>query len=85
MLIIQDSDAHGVESILNFDLRDIENWCLQNQIVLNVDKSKCMLMGTQQRKSELHSHILKIQISGQSFIMSKFKNTLRNHFIIIFT
>lgn len=33
-------------------------------MVLNVDKTKCMVMGTQQTQFKFNDHVLKIQISG---------------------
>ena len=49
-----------LENVLNSDICGIEKWCCQNQMVINVDKTKCMLMGTQQRKSKLKSPSLKL-------------------------
>ena len=58
-------NIEGIENALNFDLCEIENWCSKNQMVLNTNKTKCMLMGTQQRKSRIDSPELNLYASNK--------------------
>ncbi|XP_061185217.1 uncharacterized protein LOC133193275 [Saccostrea echinata] len=58
-------NVEGIENALNFDLCEIENWCSKNQMVLNTNKTKCMLMGTQHRKSKINSPELNLYASNK--------------------
>lgn len=53
--------------VINAYLCETENWYLRRQNVLNIDKTKCMLKGTQKRKSKSNNPVLNLQISGQIF------------------
>ena len=43
------SSTQSINENLNADLENIQNWCAENCMVINENKSKCMLIGTSQR------------------------------------
>lgn len=59
------NNVHSIENALNVDLCEIEDWCSRNQMVLNIEKTKCMLMGTQHRKSKLTSSKFDLCVSDK--------------------
>ena len=64
-LHIYENNIFSIETALNSDLENIEKWCLENQMALNIDKTQCMLMGTKQRKSKLNNPNLSLHVSGK--------------------
>ncbi len=46
-----DSDIVALQDKLNSDLSAINQWFYENRLVLNTDKTVCMLLATHQRKA----------------------------------
>ena len=53
-----------IENSLNNDITEIENWCNENQMLINEKKTKCILIGTRQKISRLDCQILNITINN---------------------
>ena len=49
---------------LSSDVRNVNNWCRENDMIINVNKSKSMLVGTSQRLSKQKSRTLSINVNG---------------------
>ena len=53
--------TQSINANLNADIKNIQNWCTENCMVINENKSKCMLIGTSQRiarvKDQLSIHV----------------------------
>lgn len=50
---------------LNDDARHIYKWCQQNKMVINIEKTKCMLICSKQRQTTLDSRNLNVTINNQ--------------------
>ncbi len=53
-----------VEQKLNTDMENINDWCNANQITINTDKTKSMLVTTYQRYNKHPVKDLKIRLGG---------------------
>ena len=51
------NDIHNINSGLQIDVNNVVQWCKQNKMVLNENKTKCILIGTSQRLSRCHSYL----------------------------
>ena len=61
--------ARTIDSInlpLNTDVEKIKKWCQENGMIINENKSKCMLLGTSQKLSKENSNILTIGVNGST-------------------
>ena len=63
---LHDNSISRIETTLNHELCQIQKWCQQNQMIINTDKTKCMLMGTHQKKSKLENVNFHLQLSGHT-------------------
>ena len=54
-----------IENNLREDMEYIGTWCTENRMVINENKTKCMLIGSRQRLARLPDPTLNIQINGQ--------------------
>ena len=62
---------HFTESILQADLFHVVNWFKTNKLLLNTDKSKCMLIGT---KANIKDNAISIKINQTALeLVSSFK------------
>ena len=53
-----------VERLLKMDLKAVENWLIENQLVVNTKKSITMLLCTSQRRRSLSSPNLSLSLNG---------------------
>ncbi len=58
-------DIASIEVKLNVDMKRIENWCEDNRMVINTDKTKSMLITTYQRFNKLPVTELQIWVNDQ--------------------
>ena len=59
--------AVSLESIkrpIASDIDNVNNWCRENGMIINENKSKCMVIGTSQRIARLPSRTLSIDVNG---------------------
>jgi len=57
-------DLSEIETKLNADMEKLNNWCIDNKIRINVNKTKCMLIMTPQRRARLPDGRLNIKINN---------------------
>ncbi|KAK3098946.1 hypothetical protein FSP39_024557 [Pinctada imbricata] len=57
------NNLSDIEHHMNEDIDHICCWCKENQMVINEDKTKCMLVGTHQKISRLPCNILKLKVN----------------------
>lgn len=50
-------DAESTERVLQEDLRQVAAWCCKNQLLINPDKTKFLMVGTQQLLRRLSNEI----------------------------
>ena len=53
-----------IQEKLSSDLAEINQWCLENKMKINEKKTKCMLVGSNQKLSKLHSRELNLSINN---------------------
>ena len=58
-------DKDELERNLSVDLGNVERWCFINKMVLNLKKTKCMLISTYQRMHKLTSKVLNICVNNE--------------------
>ena len=58
-------DLKAIEEKLNVDARNISKWCSENKLDINVQKTKCMLITTPQRRATMASTNLAIYINNE--------------------
>ena len=58
------SSLSAVENDFNSDTVEIKNWCDENQMFIYEKKTKCILIGTQQRLSRLECHKFTINVNN---------------------
>ena len=58
------ASLESIKSPISADIVNINNWCRENGMIINENKSKCMIIGTSQRLSKLQSHALSINVNG---------------------
>ena len=54
-----------IEDKLNEDLNSLQTWLNHNKLILNVDKTVCMLIGTWQRKSSARVQSFNLYLNGK--------------------
>ena len=66
-----DKICERIEEQLNNDMGQISNWFIQNNLVINLKRSKteCVLYGTYQRMSR--SRTMEIKINGTTTVQSE--------------
>ena len=57
-------NVNDVNQPLCSDVDNVNNWCQENRMIINKNKSKCMLIGTTQRLAKSTSHTLSINVNG---------------------
>ena len=61
------NSAASLESIkrpIASDIDNVNNWCRENGMIINENKSKCMVIGTSQKIARLPSRTLSIDVNG---------------------
>ena len=56
------SSTQTINENLNADIVNVQNWCAENRMVINENKSKCLLIGTSQRVAKV-KHNLSVHIN----------------------
>ncbi len=56
-LTCSSSNINIIESSLNTALTSFHNWCVRNKLALNATKTKCMLIGTRQKISNVNLNV----------------------------
>ena len=56
-------NVSDISNILNRDLENVSQWCSYNNMVLNYEKTKCMLIGSTNKLAHLNSKLLLIQVN----------------------
>ena len=51
---------------LSSDVDNVNNWCRENGMIINENKSKCMAIGTSQKLSTLQPNALAIDVNGNT-------------------
>ncbi len=62
-----DNDLQNLESKLNSELESLNNWFTKNRLILNTDKTLCIVLSTYQRKATVDNTNIAIKI-GQTHI-----------------
>jgi len=60
-----DKDLKTIEEKLNVDAMNVFQWCNENKLRINVNKTKCMLITTPQRRATLANTELTIYINNE--------------------
>ena len=55
---------YGLENDLNHDIQRVQSWCAENHMIINENKTKCMLIGTKQKLSKLSNSTLAINVKN---------------------
>ena len=53
-----------LENDLNHDIQRVQTWCAENHMIINENKTKCMLIGTKQKLSKLSNSTLAINVNN---------------------
>jgi hypothetical protein len=75
-----DSDVVTLERKLNADLCNVNDWCVENKLTINVSKTKCMLLCTHQKRRFLASSELKLYLNNECIPNSDCEKLLGVHF-----
>ena len=59
-----DENIISVERKLSNDLKSVDAWCINNRLVINCAKSKCMIICTPQKRSHLMTDKLNVSVNG---------------------
>ena len=54
------SDLETLQSNLQYSLIKLQNWCKQNRMLLNAEKTKIMLITTRQKRIKLHEDLFNL-------------------------
>ena len=54
-----------LQNNLSHDLNNFSNWCNKNNLVINTNKSKCMIITSRQRRKHLTHTELTLSVNGQ--------------------
>ena len=57
-------DIRVIQDTLSTDLAEMNQWCLVNKMKINEKKTKCMLVGSNQKLSKLHTRELDLSINN---------------------
>ena len=52
-----------LENGLNHDIQRVQTWCAENHMIINENKTTCMLIGTKQKLSKLSNSTLAINVN----------------------
>ena len=63
-LFFANKDLNCVEHTLQNDLNNISSWCANNNLVINPQKTKCMLICSSLKRRNLHSASLNLQLDS---------------------
>ena len=55
----------SLQNKLSADLKIIEDWCINNRLVINTSKSKCMILCSHQKRRHLNTDQLQVCINGK--------------------
>ena len=55
----------SLQNKLSADLKIIEDWCINNRLVINTSKSKCMILCSHQKRRHLNTDQLQLCINGK--------------------
>ena len=61
-LCYQTSNINDLNEAINNDLMKLNTWLKSNKLSLNVAKTNCMLIITEQQQQQQHSYTLKIEM-----------------------
>ena len=70
------STTEEVETKLNSQLEPVKDWCDNNHMVINADKTKTMLLTTSQKRSRLENPQLDVKLGDSSLKMVKCEKLL---------
>ena len=65
-MCVYDTTVNNLEQKLARDLKSVENGCIENRIVINTSKSKCMIICSHQKRVYLPCDHLNIAVDGIS-------------------
>ena len=65
-LCYQTSDISNLNNVINNDLMQLDTWLKGNKLSLNVAKTNCMLISTEQRHSHLQNRNEDLQLTMRS-------------------
>ena len=57
-------DVNVLEHNLQLALSTLAVWCTENRMRINIDKTKFMLVSTQQKKSQFHFNLINFSFTG---------------------
>jgi len=63
-----------LEETLNHQLEDVHKWCSNNQMVINTDKTKSMLITTAQKRAKLQPHQKELSLNIGGHPLKKVKS-----------
>ena len=63
-LCVSGTNILDIQSNLSADLRHIESWCLNNRLIINISKSKCMVICTRQKRISLLCDTLVLKVNN---------------------
>ena len=64
-LVVSGESTQIINDKLNRCMAKINNWLLENKLILNAEKTKVMLLGLHQRIRSLADPILRVSVAGQ--------------------
>ena len=59
------SDLDSLNKILNDELQNVHSWCNMNRLIMNADKTNCMLICTPQRRATLSGKTIELHLKNQ--------------------
>ena len=74
-----DNDLTTIETKLNVDADNVYKWCVANNLKVNVQKTKCMLITTSRRRALMPCTDLNVNIKGEKVPMIKCEKLLGVH------
>ena len=66
ILVVSDATTQIINDKLNIFMAELHNWLLKNKLILNVQKTKVMLVGSHQRIRTLGDPTLRVSVTGQT-------------------
>ena len=60
------STMTDLENAVNLELRNFQRWLITNRLSLNIAKTECMVIGSNQRIHTLSNNQIDIEIDGKS-------------------
>ena len=68
-----------IQTMLNYELQNISKWCHYNNMVINSEKTKCMLIGSNNRLSNVDTSMFDVNIDGNNIELVKCQKLLGVH------